>query len=393
MEELENKQITNYTSFDEMELKEGLLRGIYSHGFEKPSTIQSRAIVPLISGSDMIAQSQSGTGKTGTFSIGVLQLLDEKKRGCQAMIVAHTKELARQISEVIGCLGKYTENLQIALCTGGIPIGIAKKQIGKGPCVVVGTPGRIIDMIEKRIIKTEGVKILVLDEADELLSIGFRDQMKKIISSMPVDENDEFKTQMCIFSATLPRSIVELTDMFMKNPVSIRVKHEELTLEGIRQYYVDVVKEINKLDTFLELYQKISVGQSIVYVNTKRKADWLKDKLEENNFTISVIHSDLEAQERKDIMKQYRNGKTRILISTNLLSRGIDIQQVSVVINYDLPNDKESYLHRIGRSGRYGRKGTAINFTTDRDNWKIGELERFYETQIESLPQTIVDSL
>ena len=179
----------------------------------------------------------------------------------------------------------------------------------------------------------------------------------------------------------------------MRNPVSIRVRQEELTLEGIKQYYIGLDKELYKYTTFCDLYEKISVSQSIVYVNTKRKAEWLKKRLEEDNFTISVMHSNLTPGERSEIMQQYRSGATRILICTDLLSRGIDIQQVSLVINYDLPNNKECYLHRIGRSGRYGRKGIAINFATGEDYWKIEELERFYSTHVEEMPIDVMDNL
>ncbi len=382
----EKHEIIEYDSFEDMKLKDSLLRGIFSYGFEKPSKIQSRAIVPVLKENDVIAQSQSGTGKTGTFVISTLERIDESVNGCQAMIIAHTKELAAQIHQVCQDLGKYTK-INPVLCIGGTNIYDAKKQLKDGTTLVVGTPGRIIDMIERRFLQTKELKMLVLDEADEMLSPGFQQQIRNIIAKIPTS------AQICIFSATMPGFVIDITKKFMRDPVSIRVRHEELTLEGIKQYYIGVGKELYKFDTFCDLYEKISVCQSIVYVNTKRKAEWLKEKLEENNFTISVMHSNLTPKDRTDIMKQYRSGQTRILISTDLLSRGIDIQQVSVVINYDLPGNKECYLHRIGRSGRYGRKGVAINFASSEDYWKVEELERFYDTQIEEMPTDAIDSL
>jgi len=381
-----NYKITEFGNFEDIGLKDSLLRGIYGYGFEKPSTIQSRAIHPITLGHDVIAQSQSGTGKTGTFVISTLQRINDDEPGCQAIIITHTKELAAQIHGVVDNLGKFTKVTPV-LCIGGTPIREARDKLRKGTTMVVGTPGRIIDMIERRYLQTKHLKLMVLDEADEMLSPGFQEQIKSIISKIPNS------SQICIFSATLPSSVIELTKKFMRAPISIRVKHEELTLEGIKQYYIGVEKELYKYRTFLDLYERISVSQSIVFVNTKRKADWLRKRLEEDNFTISVMHSNLSAAERTEIMRQYRSGKTRILICTDLLSRGIDIQQVSLVINYDLPNNKECYLHRIGRSGRYGRKGTAINFTTNDDFWKIEELERFYSTRIEEMPIDVMENL
>jgi translation initiation factor 4A len=384
MEQNKNDDIVEYSNFDEMDLKESLLRGIYGFGFEKPSKIQSKAIVPIIKGTDTIVQSQSGTGKTGTFVISALQIIDENVNGCQAMIIANTKELAAQIHQVCCNLGAHMKKITPVLCIGGTNVHDAKMELRKNEAtLVVGTPNRIIDMIKRGFLSTKLIKIFVLDEADEMLSQNFLPQIESIVIKIPES------TQMCIFSATMPQFVVDVTRKFMKHPISIRVKHEELTLEGIKQYYIGV-EEIHKFDTFCDLYEKISVSQSIMYVNTKKKADWLKNKLEENDFTISVMHSNLSGDERRQIMSDYRSGKTRILISTDLLARGIDIQQVSVVINYDLPTNKECYLHRIGRSGRFGRKGTSINFVTCDDLWKIKDLEIFYNTQIVEMPESAI---
>ncbi len=368
-----------FDRFEIMGLKEDLLRGIFAYGFETPSRIQQTAIYPIIKGKDIIAQSQSGTGKTGAFTISALQVVNEAINGCQVLIVAPTRELAQQIYNVCGYLGQYLKVKPI-LCVGGSNVQDARKDLDQGPSIVVGTPGRIIDMIERNFLSTRYLQLLILDEADEMLSKSFKDQIRSIIERIPKT------SQICLFSATMRRDVLDLSKKFMNNPLQILVKTEELTLEGIKQFYIDVDQEKFKLETFCDLYDMISVNQSIIYVNTRRKAEWVRDKLAMNNFTVSIIHSDMSSIERTDIMKQFRSGTTRILISTDLLSRGIDVQQVSMVVNYDLPNDKECYLHRIGRSGRFGRKGVAINFVTNQDFWKIDELQQFYSTQIGPLP-------
>jgi len=393
MSELENQEIDEsleveeIDNFEEMGLRDNILRGIYGYGFEHPSKIQSKAIAPLIKGVDIIAQSQSGTGKTGTFVIGTLQRMDESVMGCQAIILANTRELAYQIKDVVDSLSSYTE-IQAMVCVGGSSVGDSIKELKKvsnNPTLVIGTPGRIIDMIERGYLSTRLVRLFVLDEADEMLSYNFVNQIKRVVESLPPD------AQICLFSATMPPEIIDLTKHFMKDPQRILIKKEQLTLEGIKQFYVDVEQENWKFDTLCDLYNTISISQAMMYVNTKNKADWLKEQLENNNFTVSVIHSDMNPMERKNIMRDFRNGSSRILISTDLLSRGIDIQQVSIVINYDLPNNREAYIHRIGRSGRFGRKGVAINFVTRRDFGKLNSLKSFYNTDIEPMPKNIAD--
>lgn len=384
-----NKQtdeITRYDSFETMDLKENILRGVFSYGFEHPSEIQSKAIVPIISGSDVIAQSQSGTGKTGTFVISTLQRMDETIEGCQAIIVAPTRELAQQIVTVAQSIGSYL-NINTVMCVGGSNIQKSRDELKKGNVLVVGTPGRIIDMIDRGYLQTRFVKILVMDEADEMLSSSFLTQIRDIVCKVPTN------AQICLFSATMPREVMNITKKFMNDPKIILVKKEQLTLEGIKQFYINVDKDQWKFDTFCDIYDVISVSQSIVYVNSKNRADWLKDQLEQKHFTVSVIHSRMRPIERAGIMRDFRSGSTRVLVSTDLLARGIDVQQVSVVINYDLPNNKECYLHRIGRSGRFGRKGVAINLVTQHDFWKIEELEKFYSTSVEAMPLNISDYL
>jgi len=369
-------------SFDDMGLKDNILRGIYSYGFEKPSEIQAKAIVKVADGGDVIAQAQSGTGKTGAFVIGTLQQLDDTITGCQAIIAAPTRELAEQIQMVTSNIGKFM-NIKTVLCVGGSDINKARDDLRNGCTIVIGTPGRIIDMLERNYLSTRSVKILVMDEADEMLSYSFQDQIRKLVTNIPK------LAQICLFSATMPPKMFELTEKFMNKPRLILVKTEELTLEGIKQFYIDNEREDWKLDTFIDLFDVISVSQTMVYVNTKEKAEWLSNELRHRNFTVSIIHSDMKPADRTNIMKEFRSGSTRILISTDLLSRGIDVQQVSIVINYDLPFNKESYIHRIGRSGRFGRKGVAINFVTKYDMCYLNDIIRFYQTEIVAMPQNI----
>mmetsp|Transcript_29033 Transcript_29033/g.64221 ORF Transcript_29033/g.64221 Transcript_29033/m.64221 type:complete len:394 (+) Transcript_29033:79-1260(+) len=373
-------------SFDDMNLQEGLLRGIYSYGFEKPSAIQQRAIRPVIDGRDTIGQAQSGTGKTATFVIGSLARVDFRLRECQTLILAPTRELADQTNKVVLALGDYC-NVQSHACVGGSNYKDSISRLREGQHVVVATPGRVYDMINKGYLKVDHLLTFICDEADVMLSKGFKDQLYDIFKTLPSD------VQVCLFSATMAPEVLDLTSKFMRDPVRILVKKDELTLEGIHQYYVAIEKEDWKLDTLCDLYECVTISQCIIYSNYRRKVDSLAHELSKRDFAVSIIHADLDQEERNLVMKEFRNGATRVLISTDLLARGIDVQQVSLVINYDMPMDMENYLHRIGRSGRFGRKGVAINFVTNRDVRTMKEIESFYHTQIEELPADIADRI
>jgi translation initiation factor 4A len=261
------------------------------------------------------------------------------------------------------------------------------EKLRAGQHVVVGTPGRILDMMEKGVLGVANVRSFIIDEADEMLSIGFKDQIYNIFKILHPD------IQVCLFSATLPPDILELTKRFMRDPVHILVKKDELTLEGIQQFYVAVEQESWKLDVLCDLYETLTISQSIIYVNTQRRADGLAEEMKKRDFSVSVMHAGLDQDQRSLVMREFRSGSSRVLISTDLLARGIDVQQVSLVINYDLPQSTENYLHRIGRSGRFGRKGVAINFATNKDTRNMRDIERFYATQIEELPADIADRM
>eukprot|EP00775_Hariotina_reticulata_P003303 gene3303-3579_t len=373
-----------YEAFDQMGLHENLLRGIYGYGFEKPSAIQQKGIVPFTKNLDVIQQAQSGTGKTATFCAGILNNLDYNLLECQALVLAPTRELAQQIEKVMRSLGDYL-HVKCHACVGGTSVREDARILSAGVHVVVGTPGRVFDMLRRRCLRADSIKMFVLDEADEMLSRGFKDQIYDIFQLLPP------KLQVGVFSATLPPEALEITRKFMNKPVRILVKRDELTLEGIKQFYVNVEKEDWKLDTLCDLYETLAITQSVIFANTRRKVDWLTDKMRERDHTVSATHGDMDQNTRDVIMREFRSGSSRVLITTDLLARGIDVQQVSLVINYDLPTQPENYLHRIGRSGRFGRKGVAINFVTRDDERMLQDIQRFYNTVIEELPSNVAD--
>jgi len=371
-------------NFDEMNLREELLRGIYAYGFEKPSAIQQRAIIPCIRGRDVIAQAQSGTGKTATFSIAILQQIDMSIKDCQALILAPTRELAQQIQKVVLALGDFM-GASCHACIGGTNVKEGMSKLEAGQQIIVGTPGRVSDMISRKALNPKHIKLFVLDEADEMLSRGFKEQIHDVFTKMP------YNIQVILLSATMPKEVLDVTLKFMRDPVRILVKKEELTLEGIKQFYVMVNKEEWKLETLCDIYQTLTITQAVIFCNTRRKVDWLTQQMHAKDFTVSAMHGDMEQKERDVIMREFRSGSSRVLITTDLLARGIDVQQVSLVINYDLPNNRENYIHRIGRGGRFGRKGVAINFVTEDDKRNLRDIEQFYNTRIEEMPQDVAD--
>ena len=383
-----NEDLGLIKRFDDntLDLKKELLKGIYSYGYEIPSPIQEIAIKPFTEGRDLVAQSQSGTGKTATFIIGLLQRINFDINDTQAIIISHTRELAIQTHEVLKGLTKYIDNLNFSLCIGGSKKNKFINQTYNSQ-IIVGTPGRLSDLLGKKLIKGDKVNVIVIDEADEVLSLSFQEQIKDILRNL----NE--KAQLCLFSATLPEDLFQLTDTLMNNPVKILLNEDKITLEGIKQYYVNVQRENWKYDTLVDLYTCISIGQSIIYTNHKGKAEWLVEQLTQNNFSPASLHSNMSQQERQDIMRNFRNGNIRVLIATDVIARGIDVQQVSVVINYDLPKESETYIHRIGRSGRFGRKGLAINLVVGKQMGFIKNLENMYSTEINPLPSNISELL
>lgn len=370
-------------SFDELGLKPDLLRGIYSYGFEKPSAIQQRAIPVMTTNKDVFAQAQSGTGKTATFTISMLQNIDHTAPETQALILAPTRELASQIFDVVRALGSGMEGLLTDLQIGG------QNTIVRGqPHVVVGTPGRVYDNICRGKLTTSSLKMIILDEADEILSRGFQEQMHQIFKEVPST------AQVALFTATNSRELDDLLNHtgILRDPEMILVKNDELTLEGIKQFYIELGRDDSaKYATLCDLYKMISVTQSIVYCNSRRRVEQLARAMRAENYTVTEMTSDLTQQERDRVMREFREGRVRVLISTDILARGIDVQQVSLVINFDMPTQKETYIHRIGRSGRFGRKGVAINFVISQDDLK--GITEFYGTVITPLPANVGELL
>jgi len=379
-----SQEVDVFPTFEAMNLKDKLLRGIFAYDFSKPSAIQQRAIIPITKTRDVIAQAQSGTGKTATFSIGILQSIETTSRNTQALVLSPTRELAQQIAKVLMILGHYM-SVQVHACIGGKSMSEDIRKLEYGVHVVSGTPGRVFDMIKRQKLQTRHLKMLVLDEADEMLSKGFKEQIYDVYRYLPP------ATQVVLVSATLPQEVLEMTNKFMTNPIRILVKRDELTLEGIKQFFVAVEQEDWKFDTLCDLYDTLTITQAVIFCNTRRKAEWLSEKMRENNFTVACMHGEMPQNEREEIMNSFRSAEKRVLITTDVWARGLDVQQVSLVINYDLPNNRELYIHRIGRSGRFGRKGVAINFVKTEDVRILRDIEQFYSTQIDEMPMNVAE--
>ena len=368
---------SNIKNWDDLDLNNEILRGIYSHGFERPSDIQQKAILPIINKRDVIAQAQSGTGKTGSFSISALQRVDFSSNDCQVLIVAPTRELVLQIFSVILNIGTFIDNLKVKTLIGGTSVSDDIQELkNKPPQIVVGTPGRIFDMIKRRKLDLSTVKLFMLDEADEMLSIGFKDQIHTIFQYF----NES--VQVAIFSATMPNDIIELSDKFMINPHKIIMKAEELSLEGIEQFYIATVNDEDKYAWIKTIFNQISVAQCIIFANDVNRVVDLTAALHKDGFPVCCIHSSLTKSQRDEVLTDFRSMKYNVMISSNITARGIDIQQVNIVINFDVPNNVHTYLHRIGRGGRWGRKGTAINFVSKRDIYTMQKIEKYYNISI-----------
>jgi translation initiation factor 4A len=368
-------------NWDDLDINKDLLRGIYAYGFEKPSPIQKKAIKPIMERRDLIAQAQSGTGKTGTFSIGALSLVDINYKTTQVLILSPTRELSKQTANVITSIGAMMTGLTIQTIVGGTSINEDSHTLKNNtPHVITGCPGRIYDMIRRGHIHSKTIKLVILDEADEMLSSGFKEQVYNIFQYFSNE------IQVALFSATLPDYIYNITNKFMRNPVKISVKTEQLTLEGISQYYVAIEDDRQKYATLKDLYSVISMSQCIIYCNSVKRVADLYDAMVEDGFPVCRIHSGMDKVDRNAAFSEFRTGKYRVLISSNVTSRGIDVQQVSVVINFDVPKCVHNYLHRIGRSGRWGRKGIGINLITRRDVTIMKDIEAHYSCQISELP-------
>ncbi|CAK9055890.1 unnamed protein product [Durusdinium trenchii] len=372
-------------TFDALGLKENLLRGVYAYGFERPSAVQQRAILPILKGRDVIVQSQSGTGKTLVFCLAALQHVDTTSREPQALLLSPARELAEQSQKLCLALGDYL-NVQVHACIGGTRVSDDIHTFDAGVQIVSGTPGRVFHMIQQRHLSTRHIKMLALDEADELLNRGFKGQVFDVYRYLPPS------TQVVLLSATMPHEVLEMTHKFMNNPFRVLVKRDELTLEHIKQFFVAVEREQWKFDTLCDLYDTLTITQAVIFCNTKHKVDWLSQKMRDANFKVASIHGDMPQKERDAIRQQFRSGTNRVLITTDSCGRSVLAQaKVSLVICYDLPNNRELYIHRIGRSGRFGRKGVAINFVKNDDIRILRDIEQFYSIQIDEMPMNVAE--
>jgi translation initiation factor 4A len=385
-------------SFDDLDLKENLLRGIYAYGYESPSAIQSKAILPFLKGFDIVANAQSGTGKTATFSIGVLNGIKEDDDSIQAIILAPTRELAQQIYSVMCDLSHYM-GVRIGFVSSheSFYTNVDNEIVQKRPHILVATPGRLSHVCKEAFVNPKNIQYIILDEADHLLSADFESQVWDIITYCSKD-----CCQIGLYTATVTeRMRLNSVPRILRNPVWITVKKEELTLEGIRQFYISLSRSIHKFEVLLDIYKMVpALGQVIIYCNRVNSCESLARFMNDQDIPVETIHARRTAQERSSVMKDFRAGHIRVLVATDLLCRGIDVQQVSFVINFDFPFDRETYLHRIGRSGRFGRKGVALNFiiTDERGNQSADEeskedIEKYYATQFQVLPEDVSEAL
>jgi len=377
------EEVKAYASFDDMNLPDTILRSIYAHGFERPSAIQQKGIVPIKEGRDILAQAQSGTGKTGTFTIGSLCRVDPSINKVQVLILVPVRELAQQIESVVKSLSNYMK-IGVYSATGGTPLREDIRAIEKGCQYLIGTPGRIFDLMNRNVLSRDNIRVLIFDEADQMLEDRFKEQVMCILQ-----KGFPKTTQVALFSATMDESVLEVANNILQNPVKILVDATEVPLDGIKQYYVPLEKEEWKFEVLCDLYQQLNIAQALIYCNKRQRADWLADKMAQQGFPLSVIHGEMDVEERKKRMSDFRTGAVRVMISTDLLARGIDVQQVSLVINYELPVQKENYIHRIGRAGRFGRKGVTINLISPEEKRALGEIEEHWKITQEVLPNDL----
>lgn len=372
--------VKEYPTFDEMDFSENLLRGIYAHGFTKPSPIQSKAIMPMKSKRDIIAQAQSGTGKTGAFVIGSLTQVDETIKKPQVLILVHVRELAEQIAKVATNLGQYMK-LNVLTAVGGNPVRDDIRALDTGAQFIVGTPGRVYDLMSRNALNTSEIRVLIMDEADQMLEELFYKQVMCIL-----ERGFPEKTQVALFSATMAEPVIAVANKILQNPVRILIPSTEVRLEGIQQFYVKLDHEDHKFECICDLYKNLNITQAVIFCNMRKNAEMLANKMGDQGFPIACIHGELPKAERAQRMKDFLSGDCRVLVSTDMLGRGIDVQQVSLVINYELPEIMESYVHRIGRAGRFGRKGTTINLIGKNEETLMGEIAKKFGMEMNPLP-------
>lgn len=366
--------------FDELQLDDKILRAVTDMGFEAASPIQAKAIPVQLEGLDIVGQAQTGTGKTAAFGIPLLQKVDPKSKKLQAIALCPTRELAIQVAEEIRRLARYMHGIKVLPIYGGQDIVKQIRSLKDGTQIIIGTPGRVMDHMRRKTIKCDYVKTVIMDEADEMLNMGFLEDMETILSQLPEDR------QTIMFSATMPDAIAKIANNFQKNPITVKVVKKELTVPKVTQYYYEV-KPKNKVEVMCRLLDMYAPKLSVVFCNTKRQVDDLVSELQGRGYFAEGLHGDLKQIQRDRVMNSFRNGKTEILVATDVAARGIDVDDVGAVFNYDIPQDDEYYVHRIGRTGRAGREGIAFSFVVGKEVYKLRDIQRYCKTKI--IPQAI----
>jgi translation initiation factor 4A len=368
------------STFDEMGLPDELLRGIYSHGFERPSQIQSKAIIPMVQGRDILAQAQSGTGKTGTFVIGSLSKVNPAIKKPQVLILVHVRELAQQIAKVATAIGADMK-VKVLTAVGGNSLREDIRMLEEGAQFIVGTPGRVFDLVNRNVLDRSEMRVLIMDEADQMLEDLFYKQVMCIL-----EKGFPSTTQVALFSATMPDSVVEVANKILNDPVRILIPPTAVRLEGIQQFFINIDREDHKFECICDLYKHLNITQAVIFCNKRQKAEMIAEKMSAQGYPITCLHGELEKVERARRMDQFIKGSTRVMVATDIIARGIDVQQISLVINYELPTNTENYVHRIGRAGRYGRKGTTINLLLPEEENHMRDISELYGMTVDRFP-------
>ncbi len=384
---IETDDVKEVLTFDEMNLPENLMRGIYAHGFEKPSKIQQKGIVPMVNGKDILAQAQSGTGKTGTFVIGSLSHVNPEVLKPQVLCLVHTHELADQIRDVATRIGAKMK-LKVLMAIGGNNLNNDIKALQDGAQFIVGTPGRVYDLVNRDELDRSHIQYLIMDEADQMLEDLFYKQVMCILQ-----KGFPSSTKVALFSATMPPHVIGVADQILNNPTKILIPPTAVRLDGIQQFSVPLGDKSHKFDCICDLYKNLNITQAVIFCNKKQDAESLSKQMTTQGYPVSCIHGDLEKPERRRRMEEFKNGNTRVMVATDLIARGIDIQQLSLVINYELPTNRENYVHRIGRAGRYGRKGTTINLLTESDEGAMSDICNYFGMEVKPLPNNLSNLL
>ena len=367
------------TKFDELELSSSILRAVEEMGFEEMSPIQANAIPVILQGKDIVGQAQTGTGKTAAFGIPLLMKINPKDRNLQAIVLCPTRELAIQVAEEIRKLGTFLHGIKILPVYGGQEISKQIRSLKSGVQIIIGTPGRVMDHMRRKTVKFDNINMVILDEADEMLNMGFREDIETILSQVPEER------QTVLFSATMPAPILDIARTYQKNAEIIRVVKKELTVPKIEQYYYEVTQK-NKEEVLARLLDMYNPKLSLVFCNTKKQVDELTAALQGRGYFAEGLHGDLKQQQRDRVMHSFRNGRTEILVATDVAARGIDVDDVEAVFNYDVPQDDEYYVHRIGRTGRAGREGRAFTLVTGREIYKLKDIMRYCKTKVKAQP-------